>query len=108
MTACHVALISMREGLEGIAVPCKLYGILASGVPVVAQVPANSEIAYVVEEERCGIVVTPRDTEGLVEAISFLRANDDERREMGMQGRRAFIEKYTTSIAAKRFLEILQ
>ena len=38
LAACHVSLISLHSDLEGVAVPCKLYGILASGRAVVAQV----------------------------------------------------------------------
>ena len=44
LAACHVSLVSLSTGLEGVAVPCKLYGILASGRAVVAQVPERSEL----------------------------------------------------------------
>ena len=30
LACCHVSLISLKDGLEGIAVPCKFYGILES------------------------------------------------------------------------------
>lgn len=39
LSCCHLALISQRDGLQGIAVPCKLYGILASGRGILAVVP---------------------------------------------------------------------
>lgn len=107
LTACHAALISLREGLEGIAVPCKLYGILASGVPVIAQVPEPSEIALAVKEDKCGIVVPPGDVEALVKAIIYLKEHIEIRKEMAANARRAFENKYTTKQAAKRYCEIL-
>lgn len=108
LTACHVALISLRKGLEGIAVPCKLYGILAAGVAIVAQVPQKSEIAFVVQEEECGIVVEPEDPDGLAEALKYLKNNEDERLKMARNARQAFEEKYTTRKIADRYIEILK
>ena len=108
LTACHAALISLRGGLEGIAVPCKLYGILASGVPVIAQVPEPSEIALAVKEDKCGIVVPPGDAEALVKAIIYLKEHTEIRKEMAVNARRAFENKYTTKQAAKRYRELIE
>ena len=107
MAASHVHLVTLKQGLEGMAVPCKIYGILAAGRPVIALVPANSEIAYLVREENCGLVVNPDDLDGLINAISFLKDNEDIRRQMGQNGRDAFEKKYTARIAAKEYKKIL-
>ncbi len=107
LNASHVHLVTLKKSLEGMAVPCKIYGILASGRPVIALVPANSEIAYVVKEENCGIVVDPEDTDGLINAIILLRDNDILRKQMGLNGRMAFEKKYTTRIVAKKYKALL-
>jgi Glycosyltransferase len=107
MAVSHVHLVTLQQGLEGMAVPCKIYGILAAGRPVIALVPEHSEIAYLVREENCGLVVDPDDLDGLINAISFLKDNDDIRRQMGKNGRKAFEKKYTTRIAAKAYKKIL-
>jgi len=107
LNASHVHLVTLKKGLEGMAVPCKIYGILASGRPVIALVPDNSEIAYVVKEENCGIVVNPDDTEGLINAIILLQKNEILRKQMGLNGRMAFEKKYTTRIAADRYKALL-
>jgi colanic acid biosynthesis glycosyl transferase WcaI len=86
LACCHVALISQRAELEGVAVPSKLYGILSAGRAVVAQVPANSEAAQVVREESCGWVVPPHDAEALA---ACLRRACAERAEVAAAGRRA-------------------
>jgi glycosyltransferase involved in cell wall biosynthesis len=108
LTACHVALISLRKGLEGIAVPSKLYGILAAGKAIIAQVPQRSEIAQVVQEESCGMVVEPHDPDSLVAAIKYLKDNESRRIQMAHNARRAFEEKYTTKKTAQRYIEILK
>ena len=107
MAASHVHLVTLKQGLEGMAVPCKIYGILAAGRPVIALVPEHSEIANIVREENCGLVVDPDDLDGLINAIFFLKDNDGIRRQMGQNGRNAFENKYTTRIAAKAYKKIL-
>lgn len=108
LTCSHVALISLNHGLEGIAVPCKLYGILASGRAILAQVPERSEIAYVVEEENCGFVVPPGDVDGLVKRIEQLATNRDLTSKMGWNSFQAYKSKYTIEIIAKQFESILK
>jgi colanic acid biosynthesis glycosyl transferase WcaI len=107
LTCAHIALISLNVGLEGIAVPCKLYGILSSGKAIIAQVPAKSEIAYTVTEEECGFVVQPGDVNGLVEKIEVLEANRDLTSKMGCRSFQAYQSKYTIEIITKQFKSML-
>jgi glycosyltransferase involved in cell wall biosynthesis len=101
LACCHVSLVSMLAGLEGIAVPCKLYGILASGRALVAQVPAGSEIAMVVREEECGIVVEPGGAEQVAAAIVRLKNDPALTAQMGARGFAAYHAKYTLDKAVE-------
>ena len=103
LTCCHAALVSLRAGLEGIAVPSKLYGILASGRAVLAQVPANSEIAYVVKEERCGLVLEPGSAQDLAQAIRTLADRPNTAIAMGRSAFAAYRDKYTLEQAVEHF-----
>ena len=107
LTASHVHIVTLREGLEGMSVPSKIYGILAAGVPVIAMVPENSEIAYVVKEENCGFVINPTDLDGLINTICFLKSDENLRKRLGHNGRLAFEKKYTTRIIADRYKTLL-
>ena len=94
LAACHVSLISMRAGLEGVAVPCKLYGILAAGRAVVAQVPIESEVALTVNEHECGVVVPPGDVDELVRVLKLLSNNLSEVDSMGRNAFAAYENHY--------------
>ena len=107
VTACHVALVSLHDGLEGMAVPSKIVGIMAAGIPVIAVVPEESEIAYIVNENKCGIVVKPGNINALINAIKGLKSNSSLRMQLGLNGRVAFEKKYTTSIIAKQYVLLL-
>lgn len=103
LACCHAALISQRAGLEGVAVPCKLYGILASGRTVIAQVPACSEVAMAVSEDSCGLVTTPGDAHNLAAAISVLANQPLETERFGRNAFIAYQAKYCIETAVETF-----
>jgi glycosyltransferase involved in cell wall biosynthesis len=103
LACCHAALISQKEGLEGVAVPCKLYGILASARAVVAQVPDASEAAQVVREEECGVVVRPNDPKALADAVMALACDPELTAAMGSRAFAAYRAKYTLEKAVETF-----
>jgi colanic acid biosynthesis glycosyl transferase WcaI len=108
LTCAHVALISLNTGLEGIAVPCKLYGILGSGRAILAQVPATSEVAYTITEEECGFVIPPGDVAGLVSRIQQLARDRDLTNTMGLRSFQAYKSKYTIETISKQFKQMLE
>lgn len=105
LACCHLALVSQREGLEGVAVPCKLYGILASGRGILAMVPDGSEVARVVAEEDCGVRLAPDDDDGLASAIRRLADDPAAVQGMGARAYAAFDGKYRLAHAAARYRE---
>jgi glycosyltransferase involved in cell wall biosynthesis len=108
LAACDVALISMRAGLEGVAVPSKLYGILAAGRAVIAQVPRESEVAYTLADEGCGRVVEPGDVDGLVTAIRSLAGDPELVGRMGARALAAYRSKYSLDQAVASFESLWQ
>jgi glycosyltransferase involved in cell wall biosynthesis len=82
-----VALVPLRLALEE-AVPSKLYEAMAAGLPVL--LVSVGEAERLLTEARAGLTVAPGDTHALADAMRFLAANPDVRREMGERGR-AFV-----------------
>jgi colanic acid biosynthesis glycosyl transferase WcaI len=103
LSCSHVALISQREGLKGLAVPCKLYGILASGRPIVAAVPKGSEIDLVVAEERCGVVLYAASPQELANSILELSRDAQRLAIMAANSYAAYKVKYSIESAVSRF-----
>lgn len=109
LLACaKIGLVSLMEGQEGLSVPSKTYGLMAAGVPVVAVVPSSSEIARVIEEEDCGIVVKPGDVEGLKNVILGLYNNKVALETMSNNAKSSIKNKYSLNSAAKLYYRIIQ
>jgi colanic acid biosynthesis glycosyl transferase WcaI len=108
LSCCHVSLITLRENLEGIAVPSKIYGIMASGRAIIAAVPKLSEITFIVEEENCGQVIEPGDVDKLVETINQFLREPELVKQMGLNAFQAYQKKYTLNQAATSFKTLFE
>jgi colanic acid biosynthesis glycosyl transferase WcaI len=106
LSACHVSLISLRPELKGIAVPCKLYGIMASGRPILSAAPEGSELALTLEEFRCGANCRPGDFKSLASEIKKNFHNRDLGETMGSNGYNALKENFLVEHAYHRLIDI--
>ena len=79
LAAADLHLVSVRSGLEGLVVPSKAYGILAAGRPIFYVGGAGSEVAGVIAESGCGVVIPNGDAVGLAEAIKQVARQGEQR-----------------------------
>lgn len=54
LSACHIAIVTLQDGMYGLGVPSKTYNILASGRPILYFGPKGSEIDLLVREKNIG------------------------------------------------------
>jgi glycosyltransferase involved in cell wall biosynthesis len=77
---------------------------MAAGLPVIASnFPLWKEI---VEGNGCGICVDPLNPKEIAEAIKYLMKHPGSTEQMGKNGRRAVIEKYTWEKEGKKLLDL--
>jgi colanic acid biosynthesis glycosyl transferase WcaI len=105
--APDVHWLSLKPGLEGLIVPSKFYGIAAAGKPMIVIADKNGELARLVREHGCGVVIEPGDAGALVDAL--LRLSSDVRtvKEMGMRARKMLDEYFTRQKAFERWAGLL-
>lgn len=93
LSECRAGIVTFLPAPNHVAAqPNKLFEYMAAGLPVIAShFPLWREI---VEGNRCGVVVDPRDPRAIAEAIERVVANPSEAEEMGRRGRRAIEYTY--------------
>lgn len=75
------------------SLPIKMFEYMAAGVPVVASdFPLWKEI---IERNQCGVCVDPRDPVAIAAGIRSILDDSDRAEQMGNNGRRAVLEKYS-------------
>ena len=57
LSAADLHVVSMHPDITGCLMPSKLYGILASGTPILAIVPENTDVAEIVQQKSVGFAV---------------------------------------------------
>jgi glycosyltransferase involved in cell wall biosynthesis len=108
LAAADVHLISLREDLEGLLVPSKLYAAAAVGRPILFVGPLSCEVARVVREHDLGWAGRPGDASGLARAIveaASSRATSDAR---GARARAVFEREFERKIATESWRDTLE
>ena len=78
MESGDVHLVTMRDEVQGMVVPCKFYSGLTVGRPTVFVGPDGAEIAQVIKDYNAGKTVPVKDARALADAIYNYRTNGEE------------------------------
>lgn len=107
LNAFDIGFVSLLPGQEGLSVPSKTFGLLAAGVPVIAIMNPNAEIAMVVKEESCGFVTPPGDSKALKSIILYCYTNRATLKTMKANARKAVDEKYSLNKVAQAYVSLI-
>ena len=102
-----VHLISLKPELEGLIVPSKFYGIAAVGRPMISIGASDGEIARLVRQHECGLVIEPGNGDALAEALVVLSASPQRVSEMGKRARAMLDQCFTRKRALGRWHALL-
>lgn len=86
----------------GNVTPTKLFESMACGVPVVAN--AIGDVAQIITEGNCGVIVDQYDPDSICEGIEKLASNAELRRTMAANALKLAREKYTWEVVLNNFL----
>jgi glycosyltransferase involved in cell wall biosynthesis len=84
--------------------PNKLFEYMSAGIPVIA-----SNFTYwreIVETNKCGICVDPKNPSAISDAIKYLLDNQEKAELMGKNGMEAVKNKYNWNIEEKKLLDL--
>jgi colanic acid biosynthesis glycosyl transferase WcaI len=107
LAAPDVHWISLNPNLEGLIVPSKFYGIAAAGKPVIAITASDGEIARLVQQHDCGVVIAPGDARALASTLSRLSSDPGELTEMGVRARKMLEAQLTRQKGFEQWRQLL-
>ena len=106
LAAADPCLVPLRKReVFKTAIPSKMFEAMAAAKPVILGV--EGEAQEILADARAGIAVAPEDPEALAEAILRLRQDARLARELGANGRRAALGKYSRAKQATAYAELL-
>lgn len=96
LSAADVHLVSMGDAMVGCVHPCKIYGAMALGKPLLLLGPERCHAAEIISTYRIGKRVGHGDRSGMVLALRTLAATDSkELRAMGERSARAIRDEFS-------------
>lgn len=109
LNVADVHLVVNQKGIKGVSVPSKIYGVMAVGKPILGVLEQGSEAQMLIDSSQSGIVVEPQDYDGIVKAIQCLyKMNEDERKKMGLNGRKYLQEHLTKEKSINSYRNLLK
>lgn len=108
LNASHLSVVHLEKEIEGLAMPSKLYTILATGKPILALCRPGTDLAEIVKDADCGFVCQHSEVDKIVEVIRYLKANPSEVIRMGRNARSYFEQHFTFEKAVDAYHKIFQ
>jgi len=107
ISSADIHVVGLARGLAGYVVPSRLYGVLATGRPVIAAAEAESETAQLVASVGCGVVVPPGDPFALARAIRAAHDGEFDLAQMGKRAREYAESEADRAIAIGRYEAVI-
>jgi glycosyltransferase involved in cell wall biosynthesis len=105
LAAGHASLVTLADGLAGLSVPSKTYGILAAGRPILFVGDPRSCVARIVTDNNCGEVIPSGDSRRLARIISDWASDKRKLTHLNAAARKAFEEHFDRPRAVSAYLE---
>jgi colanic acid biosynthesis glycosyl transferase WcaI len=102
-----LALVTLREGFEGLVVPSKLLGYMARGVPTLYVGPP-SDAQQLVDESGGGLSAANGDVDRLVDLLRRLTADPAVLSRLSAAAERFYRERVSRQIGLERYRVVLE
>jgi len=107
LAAADAHVITVKRGLEGVVVPSKMYGILASGKPILAVAPDETDAASLGAKFGFAVSADPDDPDKVASAIRLLVMDNEKVQYMG-RAARAVAPDYDRVKELQKFVKIIE
>ncbi len=107
LAAADVSLVTLNRDSSKTSLPSKTFNIMASGRPILAITPPDSEIAQLVQEADCGLNSPPQQPKLLAETILKLMCQSDRLLAYGQNGRLQLESKFARARCVEMYERML-
>jgi hypothetical protein len=109
LSAADVHIVSLGEPMVGIIHPCKIYGAMAVGRPILFLGPRPSHISDLLDQHNFGIQISHGDTAAAITAIrTFQQMSPDDLQSKGQTAQKVLNESLSQSILCAKFCDAVE
>lgn len=107
LSSADVALVPLDTTKSQLSVPSKLYHLMSAGRPVLGLARQDTEVAKVISEVQCGVVVDPDNEQAIADAILDLKRSPQFRERLGSNGRTEVEKNYSQETILKKYEDLM-
>lgn len=107
LNAADIHWVVNAKGIKGVSVPSKLYGVMASGKPVLGVLDEGSEARLIVEESNCGVCSEPGNYKQISKNLRYILENTSEVQMLGINGRKYLEANLTKDVSINKYKETI-
>lgn len=109
LSAADVHIVSLGNNMVGIVHPCKIYGAMTVGRPILFLGPRPSHISDILDQNAIGKQVSHGDVDGAIKAIEyFMSAPPEELARMGATAQQVLTQRFTQAYLCGQFCDRLE
>lgn len=103
---CDVIIVSLAEGMWGVAVPSRIGNALAAGRPILAVTDEGSSLDRIIKEYGVGWSVRPGDADGFWEAVAEASGSPRVLADKSFRARSLADSEYSEDLMIDRYREL--
>lgn len=108
LNAADVHFVTNAKGIKGVSVPSKIYGCLATNVPVFGILEKESEAWNIIEESKCGVVAETGNYEEIEEQLKKIVLEKEKFVKAHETGRKYLEEHFTKDKSIQKYYEEIE
>lgn len=105
LAVTNYSLVSLKDGLHGLAVPSKTYTLLRAGIPIFAVMNKNSDIVKSLLKYNAGIHIDKENYNTVIEKLKT--TTKQENNQMKMNALKLYNEKYRRDLSTAKYIKVL-
>lgn len=109
LSAADIHVVTMGDAMVGIVHPCKIYGIMSVGRPILAVAPHSSHVGEIIRSANMGWCFEHGDVDGVVRALTLAETMPSSNlMDMGRRGRDRVKSEFSRSVLCSRFAGLFE
>ena len=109
LAAADVHVVTVGQAVVGICHPCKVYGAMAVGRPILLLGPDPCHVSDIIKDQNIGWRIEPGDVDGAVNTIQQIAATDPEQLlAMGERAMSLMQERFSRTDTCRRFCDLVE
>lgn len=103
LNAADVHLVTNAKGIKGVSVPSKIYGCLATNVPIFGILEKDTEAWKIIEKSKCGVLAETGNYKQIEECLDVIINDKNQFVKKHLTGRKFLEDNFTRDKSIEKY-----